>query len=106
MMEMAEDGWRSLRELAPWFFAEALLPGVALFALLLWLSQRFVLEGFSQVRQYAFAPTGDKVSVKALAQRNWWSCTCVASCACLSTIVQGLRRCCLKAFSKPGAGNS
>jgi hypothetical protein len=98
-MEMTGDWWRCLRELGPWFVVEALLPGAALFALLLWLSQRFVREGFAPVRQHAFAPTADIVSVKASAQRNWWSCTCVDACTCLSRIVHGLRRRCLEGFS-------
>ena len=98
-MEMTGDWWRCLRELGPWFVVEALLPGAALFALLLWLSQRFVREGFAQVRQHAFAPTADTVSVKASAQRNWWSCTCADACTCLSRIVHGLRRRCLEGFS-------
>ena len=98
MMEIAEDGWGGLREFAP-FLVEALLPGATLFALLLWLSQRFVGEGFGRVRQYAFAPAAGMLSAKASAQRSWWSCTCAGPCACLSEIARGLRRCCIKLLS-------
>ncbi len=99
-MEIAADWWRSLRELAPWFVVEALLPGTALFALLLWLSQRFVREGFGQVRQYAFPATAGMLFANASVQRNWWSCTCVDICSCLSKIARGLRRCCAKLLSR------
>ena len=71
MMEMAIQWWRALREVAPWFVVEALLPGTALFVLLLWLSQRFVREGFGRVRQYALVPVAGRLSLNASAQRNW-----------------------------------
>jgi hypothetical protein len=94
MMETAMTWGREVRGIVPWFVVEALLPGAALFALLLWLSLRFVHEGFGRVRQHAFAPVGGRLSPTASAQRNWWSCTCVGACACLTTILRGLRRCC------------
>ena len=94
MMETATTWWRDSREIAPWFVVDALLPGAALFALLLWLSLRFVRDGFGRVRQHAFAPVGGKLSLTASAQRNWWSCTCAGACTCLTAMLRGLRRCC------------
>lgn len=100
-METAVQWWRGLREVAPWFVVEALPPGATLFALLLWLSHRFVSEGFAQVRHYALAPTAGMFSLTTSAKRNWWSCTCGDACACLSEIARGLRRCCVKLASRP-----
>ena len=95
-MEALQRRWRGLREFGPWLILEPLLPGATLFALLLWLSQRFVLEGFGSVRQHAFAPDGGKWVMNSPVRKNWWSCTCVshAGCACLAAIARGLRRCC------------
>lgn len=79
----------------PWFIVEQLLPGATLFAILFWLSQRFVSGGFADVRQYAFAPPAGKWA--AAPARNWWSCTCVrGTCVCLDTVVHAVRRCCMK----------
>jgi hypothetical protein len=88
------------RWIAAWLLLEALLPGAALFGLLLWLSQRFVREGFGDVRHYAFAHGAFNWSATAPVQRNWWSCTCdsIAQCACLPAIARGLRRCCVKSL--------
>ena len=46
----------ALRDFAPYFLVEPLLPGGTLVALLLWLSQRFVRDGFGDVRQYPKTP--------------------------------------------------
>lgn len=101
MMETATQGWRGLRSFAPWLIAGALPSGAVLFALLLWLSHRFLHEGFGEVRQHAFAPIAGTLSLRASVQRNWWSCTCVSgACACLSAIARGLRRCCEKSQRK------
>lgn len=105
MMEIPGDWRRGWRHIAPWFVVEALLPGAALFALLLWLSQRFVREGFDQVRQHAFAPTVGMFSPTASVQRDWWSCTCDGACACLSTIANALRRCCGKLLGNPSSAD-
>jgi hypothetical protein len=84
---------------APWLILEPFLPGAALFGVLLWLSQRFVREGFADVRQHSFAATFGNRSFATHAQRNWWSCTCIdGTCRCLATIERQLRRCCVKAF--------
>lgn len=85
---------RGLREIAPWIALEGFFHGATLFALLLWLSQRFVRGGFGEVRQHAFTPIGQSKTVSA-AKRNWWSCTCdsIAGCRCLTTIARGLRLC-------------
>ena len=100
MMEIAMR-WERVRGIMPWFVAEALLPGAALFALLLWLSLRFVHGGFGRVRQHAFAPVGGKLAATAAAPRSWWSCTCVGVCACLPAMLRGLRRCCEMFPRKP-----
>lgn len=97
-METWTQSWRGMRELAPWFVLETLLPGAALFALLLWLSQRFVREGFREMRQYALAPVGQWTITSAV-KRNWWSCTCksIGACPCIAAIAaRGARRCCMK----------
>lgn len=97
-MEKWTKGWRGWGELAPWFAMEALLPGAALFALLLWLSQRFVREGFREMRQYAFAPVG-QWTMASTVKKNWWSCTCksVGSCHRIAdTAARAVRRCCMK----------
>lgn len=95
MMETAFEWWRGVREVAPWFVVEALLPGATLFALLLWLSHRFMREGFGAVRQYGYAPVARMASSTPSAHRGWWSCTC-AECACAGAMARGLRRCCEK----------
>ena len=104
MGETATHWWRASRGFAPWFVLETLVPGAALFALLLLLSLRFVRGGFGEVRQHAWAPTASKGSRPAALQRRWWSCTCVsiAACACLPAIARGLRRCCMKLLTLPG----
>jgi hypothetical protein len=96
-METARQLWRDPRAFAVWFVVEALLPGAALFALVVWLSQRFVREGFGQVRQHAFAPHVGKWSLTASMPRRWWSCTCdrTGGCTCLAAIVRGLCRGCM-----------
>lgn len=93
MMEASAHS-RGLRGVAPWIALEGFFPGATVFALLLWLSHRFVRGGFGEVRQHAFTPIGQSKTVSA-AKRNWWSCTCdgVAGCRCLATIARGLRRC-------------
>jgi hypothetical protein len=101
MMETAKRWWRSVPGFTPWFVVHALLPGAALFALLLWLSHRFLNEGFAQVRQYAFLPFASKLSLAASEQRNWWSCTCVGARTCLAELTGGLRRCCMKFLREP-----
>ncbi len=79
-----------------WFGVELLIPGAALFALLTWLSLRYLREGFADVRQYALAPDGGKWVLSATLKRNWWNCRCasVATCECLSTVARGLGRGC------------
>jgi hypothetical protein len=90
-------------EVSAWFVMQALLPGAALFVLLVWLSQRFVREGFADVRQFAFAAAAGTPSGRATVQRNWWSCTCasLAACRCGEAIVSGLRRCCVRLLRLP-----
>ena len=97
MIETATQWWRGLRVFAGWLAIEPLLPGATLFALLLWLTLRYVRGGFLDVRQYAFAPNAGKWSLAAFEQRNWWSCTCDgAACRCFAGIARGWRRCCVK----------
>ena len=100
-METAKRWWHGVRGVAPWYVIQAYLPGATLFILLLWLSHRFVTQGFGEVRQYAFArPTGGS-SLTASMQRIWWSCTCSGACECLPAIARGLRRCCVKLLGVP-----
>jgi hypothetical protein len=101
-MHMATPWWRALRDLGPWFLVQALLPGATLFALLLWLSYRFVAEGFGEIRQYSLGPA-DGTSRTSSERRNWWSCTCVSvkGCRCLAAMERGLRRCCAKLLKLP-----
>ena len=93
-MAMSAAWWRLLGGVAPWFLMEALLPGAARFALVLWLSQRFVRQGLRDVRQHAFAAVGQWTATSVV-RRNWWSCNCVA-CACAGAVLRGLRRCCYR----------
>ncbi|MGE5102599.1 MAG: hypothetical protein ACM3SX_21640 [Deltaproteobacteria bacterium] len=96
-MDVSMEWSRGLREVAPWFALQALVPGAALFALLLWLSLRFLRNGFRDVRQHAFVPVGQWTATSGV-KRNLWSCTCgsLAACACTAAIARGLRRCCVK----------
>ena len=100
MIEMAIQGWRNLRGVAAWLFTEPLLPGATLFTLLVWLSWRFLREGFGDVHQYAFAQIAGKASLTASVQRGWWSCTCatLSMCRCLAAVVRRLRNCCAKSI--------
>lgn len=95
-METRRDEW-----IAAWPMLDALLPGVMLFMLLLWLSWRFVHDGFGDVRHHAFAPAARSGAFAARAPRNWWSCTCRA-CACRAAIARGLRQCCVKLLPDVG----
>jgi hypothetical protein len=82
--------------LVPWLVLEALLPGAALFAGLVWLSRQFLRERFVGVRQYTFAPVV-AWSSSASAQRRWWSCTCInGTCACIASMKARLRGCCAR----------
>jgi heme A synthase len=100
-MEVATQ-WRVLRDLGPWFVVQALLPGATLFALLVWLSYRFVHEGFGEIRRYSFGPAAGTPFASS-ERRNWWSCTCgtVVACRCLAAMERGLRRCCAKLLELP-----
>ena len=100
---VAEQGrrcWRGLSAFAVWFVVEALLPGATLVVLLLWLSQRFVREGFGSMRQHAFVPMTLTASFAGV-HRNWWSCRCRGTCARLSSIAYRLRRCCVLVLGNP-----
>ena len=103
MLEGTIRWWQRSGEVSAWFVMQALLPGAALFVLLVWLSQRFLREGFADVRQFGFAAAAGTPSGRARVQRNWWSCTCAsaAACRCGEAIVSGLRRCCVKLFRGP-----
>jgi hypothetical protein len=93
--EAARQWWNRWHVVLTWLLVEQVLPGAVLFALLLWLSHRYLRDGFSDIRHYAFAPGAARGSVVAPVRRNWFSCTCVVgACRCASAIVRGLRRCC------------
>ena len=55
----------TLRDFAPYFLTEPLLPGGTIVALLLWLSQTFIRDGFAGVRQYVHAPRGAHTTIAA-----------------------------------------
>jgi hypothetical protein len=95
--------WQRSGELSAWFVMQALLPGAAVFVLLVWLSQRFVRQGFDDVRQHAFGAAAPEAVGRASVQRNWWSCTCesLASCRCAAAVARGLRRCCVTLLRLP-----
>lgn len=103
VIEAAIRWWQRSGELLAWFVMQALLPGAALFVLLVWLSHRFVREGFDDVRQFAFGAAAATPSGGASVQRSWWSCTCesLASCRCAAAVARGLRRCCLTLLRLP-----
>lgn len=93
-MGTAGKGW-----IGGWLLLEQLLPGATLFALLLWLSYRFLREGFGDVRQYAFAQPAAGPTFARSARRNWWSCTCSPrACACLAALARELRLCCVQSL--------
>jgi hypothetical protein len=95
MTEAARRWWNRWHVVLTWLLMEQVLPGAVLFALLLWLSHRYLREGFSEIRQYVLAPGAAKGSVVAPVRRSWWSCTCaVGACRCARAIARGLRRCC------------
>jgi len=98
MTEAAKQSWNRWRIVLIWVLVEQVLPGATLFVLLLWLSQRYLREGFRDVRQSAFAPDTGKVWLAAPVRRNWWSCTCgaIGACRCVGAIACGLRQCCVK----------
>jgi hypothetical protein len=94
----------ALRDLAPYFVIEPLLPGGTLVALLLWLSQAFVRDRLSQVRQYLHAPRSTGVlaasGVSRATKRRLCARTCDVVAAWRSRLVQwcevagSLHRCC------------
>ena len=96
-MQKATRRWRHWAGMAS-IVLQLVIPGAVLFALLVWLSIRFVTEGFGDVRQHAFESIGGKWSFAAGSHRNWWSCTCAVICACLSATGLATRRCCAQVF--------
>ena len=103
MIEGTVRWWQRSGEISAWFAVQALLPGAALFVLLVWLSQRFVRDGLRDVRQHAFGAGAAAPSGRASVQRSWWSCTCASmeSCRCAGAIARGLRRCCFTLLRLP-----
>jgi hypothetical protein len=77
-----------------WFVvAEALAPGLALFALLAWLTHVFLRDGFAHVRHHALAPGAGRIALPAVLRRDAWSCTC-GVCTCFESIASRVRACC------------
>ena len=70
----------TLRVLGPYFVVEPLLPGGTLVALIFWLSQKFLREGFYGVRQYAYAPQAGK-PVSAVRSAREGLRLCLKRCA-------------------------
>ena len=99
-MQTTIRNWRSVPGIAPWFLVEAVLPGAALFLLVLWLSLEFLRGGFADIRQYAQVPAAPVGRFASTIRKAWWSCTCLAACACLASI----RLCCKKEKARVTAG--
>ena len=95
---------RSVSGIAPWFLMETVLPGAALFVLIVWLSLQFMRDGFADARQHAYLPTAAAGVSASTMRKAWWSCTCRAACACAAGIVHGLARCCRKEKARVTAG--
>jgi hypothetical protein len=90
--EPIHKGLPALRDLAPYFLVEPLLPGGTLVALLLWLSQMFVRDGFGGVRQYLHAPRTSTViaanRTRSAATRRFCAKSCAVVAAWSGRIVQ------------------
>ena len=95
----------TLRDLAPYFVIEPLLPGSTLVALLLWLSHAFARDGFANIRQYSQAPPTSSGTVAAdRAQTPASEGPCTKGCAVVAAwrdrivqwceVVGAAQRCC------------
>src|SRR5688500_2423222 len=83
----------TVRDLAPYFLIEPLLPGGTVVALLLWLSQVFIRDGLAGVRQYLHLPRGANTAVTAdrvrqVGVRNLCRKSCAVVAAWRNRIVQ------------------
>ncbi len=82
-----------LRDFAPYFVVEPLLPGGALVALLLWLSRHFIRNGLRDVRQHLHHRGTDKPVIQAKAPANSLAVRpCVRRCAVVRVVRNGFRR--------------
>ena len=94
---------RSLGAFGLSIFVEILLPGGARAALLLWLLQRYLRDGFASVRQHLHAPHIVKPAIFANAQpRLKKICRCLQRIAYIGGGPAGFRhRCGLSASTLP-----
>ena len=101
MAQAATRWWVRWRLIVTWVALEQMLPGVTLFALLVWLSGQYLRDGFAQVRHHALAPAAAKGALIAPVRKNWWSCTCASAgvCRCRAAVAAGLKHCCVNLLS-------
>lgn len=84
-----------VRDFAPYFVVEPLLPGGALVALLLWLSRHFIRNGLRDVRQHLHDRGIETPVVQAKAPANSLAARlCVRRCAVVRVLRNGFRRWC------------
>jgi hypothetical protein len=85
----------TLRDVSPFFVAEALLPGVMLLTLLLWLSQAFIRQGFGELRQHRPAHADGKILFSARAPpRPAGFRLCLSRCAIVTVWRNRFRQWC------------
>ena len=84
-----------LRDFAPYFVVEPLLPGGALVALLLWLSRHFIRDGLRDVRQHLHGRRIEKPVAQAKAPANSLAARLrVRRCAIVRVLRSGFRQWC------------
>src|SRR5688572_11402195 len=85
-METLQKALAAVRDLAPYFLVEPLLPGASVAILLLWLSNTFIRNGFSGVRQYLHTSrAATPVSAANGRARSGRRDLCVNACAVVAT---------------------
>lgn len=92
----AERAFRDVRSLGPYLLIELLLPGGTLVALLLWLSKRYLGDGFGSVRQYlhgkgVFKPV---LAAKPQVAKRKALCLCLRQIVFLDASPVGFRQRC------------
>ena len=97
----AQKALTQLRDLSPYFLLEPLLPGGALIALLLWLSQRFIRNGFGDVRQYLFGQRFRAAISAKVETAKRMLCRCVRASVFLSNGPNGFRARCESLAAEP-----
>lgn len=92
----AERAFHRVRSLGPYLLIELLLPGGTLVALLLWLSKRYLHDGFASVRQYMHAKGVLKPVLAAKPQvgNRKGRCLCLRQIAFFDASPAGFRQSC------------